>query len=438
MAVLPWRIDLDHHQRVVTIGDVHGDMGTFIGTLARAGLVDVPKATMRAALKCHLPAVTTNKDSTLSRWKRPLTPHQASSITWSGGKAAVLFLGDVLDNRRGSHQDIMGVCATAGTQTQILELLYELQSQAAAQQGRVVFILGNHDVANATPGPSTYCDNYAPQYMIPSSRSRGEPATENASEAGYYSTCTKGKSGFSDEHVRHIRWHMHRLHAVAVARVETNSAGSFLVMHGGLTRESLHFFCAKGMVKKYRLVPEEKEHQRNLKRMNALFFDALELRGAARGWDRSLSRRRSRPRHNRSDAMGIVYGHARLMPTMCRPDATDPSCARAMKSLFGTSRVVKAHDTQTTHDRQPDAHCRNTYGLRSASGRGTDLAPFEDADLCKIDVAASRCFSPEETLRTCTETSCAGTARYAFMEVFVYNGLLQRRIHQGVYEFKFD
>ena len=423
MAV-PWRIDLDHHQRVVTIGDVHGDMGTFIGTLARAGLVDVPKATMRAALKCHRPAAA-DKDRSL-RWKRPLTPQQASSITWSGGKAAVLFLGDVLDNRRGSHQDIMGVCATAGTQTQILELLYELQSQAAAQRGRVVFILGNHDVANATPGPSTYCDNYAPQYMIKSSStaSRGEHTTENESEAGYYSTCTKEKGGFSEEHVRHIRWHMHRLHAVAVARVETNSGGSFLVMHGGLTRESLHFFCSKDMVEKYRLVP--KEHQRNLKRINALFFDALEL-----------SRRRSRPRHNRSDAMGIVYGHARLMPTMCRPNATDPSCARAMKSLFGTSRVVKAHDTQTTHDRQPDAHCRNTHGLRNDSGSRADLVRFEDADLCKIDVAASRCFSPEATLLTCTGTSCTGTARYAFMEVFVDNdkGLLQRRIHQGVYEF---
>ena len=422
MAV-PWRIDLDQHQRVVTIGDVHGDMGTFIGTLARAGLVDVPKATMRAALKCHRPAAA-DKDRSL-RWKRPLTPQQASSITWSGGKAAVLFLGDVLDNRRGSHQDIMGVCATAGTQTQILELLYELQSQAAAQRGRVVFILGNHDVANATPGPSTYCDNYAPQYMIKSSStaSRGEHTTENESEAGYYSTCTKEKGGFSDDHVRHIRWHMHRLHAVAVARVETNSGGSFLVMHGGLTRESLHFFCSKDMFEKYRLVP--KEHQRNLKRLNALFFDALDLS------------RRLRPRHNRSDARKIVYGHARLMPTMCRPDATDPSCARAMKSLFGTSRVVKAHDTQTTRDRQPDAHCRNKHGLRSASGSGANFAPFEDADLCKIDVAASRCFSAEETLMTCNETSCSGTARYAFMEVFVDNdkGLLQRRIHQGVYKF---
>ena len=272
MAV-PWRVDLDHHQRVVTIGDVHGDMGTFIGTLARAGLVHVPKATMRAALKCHRSAAA-DKDRSL-RWKRPLTPQQASSITWSGGKAAVLFLGDILDNRRGSHQDVMGVCATAGTQTQILELLYQLQSQAAAQQGRVVFILGNHDVANATPGPSSYCDNYAPQYMIKSSRGRGEHTTDNAPESMFYSTCTKEKGGFSDDHVRHIRWHMHRLHAVAVALVETNAGGSFLVMHGGLTRESLHFFCSNDTVENYRLVP--KEHKRNLKRLNALFFDALEL-----------------------------------------------------------------------------------------------------------------------------------------------------------------
>jgi len=84
-------------ERIVAIGDLHGDCAAFQRVLRLAGLYD-----------------------------------QGS---WCGGSAVLVQIGDVLD--RGDEE------------IECLALLRSLKREAAAQGGRVITLLGNHEVLNA-------------------------------------------------------------------------------------------------------------------------------------------------------------------------------------------------------------------------------------------------------------------------------------------------
>jgi hypothetical protein len=84
-------------QRVVAIGDIHGDLDAFIGILQRAQLVDPIKR-------------------------------------WSGGHATLVQTGDFLDR---------GPKARG-----VMDLLMSLQKDASRQGGRVIVLMGNHEAMN--------------------------------------------------------------------------------------------------------------------------------------------------------------------------------------------------------------------------------------------------------------------------------------------------
>ena len=82
-------------ERIVAIGDVHGSFSPFTGILQQVGLID------------------TNRQ-------------------WIGGSAILVQAGDV---------------TSRGTQTrQCLDLLMQLEAQAGKQNGKVIPLLGNHEV----------------------------------------------------------------------------------------------------------------------------------------------------------------------------------------------------------------------------------------------------------------------------------------------------
>jgi hypothetical protein len=84
-------------QRVVAIGDIHGDLDAFVGILQRARLIDPVKR-------------------------------------WSGGQSILVQTGDFLDrgpNARG-----------------VMDLLMSLQKDAQRRGGRVVVLMGNHEAMN--------------------------------------------------------------------------------------------------------------------------------------------------------------------------------------------------------------------------------------------------------------------------------------------------
>ena len=84
--------------RLVAIGDIHGDFDAFIGLLARVGLIDAERR-------------------------------------WAGGDTTLVQTGDYMD--RGPKV------------REVLDYLIALEPQASAGGGRAVVLMGNHEAANA-------------------------------------------------------------------------------------------------------------------------------------------------------------------------------------------------------------------------------------------------------------------------------------------------
>lgn len=84
-------------ERIVAVGDVHGDLGRFSAILQTAGLID-------------------------------------SSRQWTGGRATFVQLGDLLDRGAKSRE--------------LMDFLMTLQTEAPKHGGTVLLGLGNHEVMN--------------------------------------------------------------------------------------------------------------------------------------------------------------------------------------------------------------------------------------------------------------------------------------------------
>ncbi|HYN43474.1 MAG TPA: metallophosphoesterase [Thermoanaerobaculia bacterium] len=86
-------------QRLVAVGDIHGEYDGFVSILQRAGLID-------------------------------------AKLRWTGGRATFVQVGDYLD--RGPHV------------RKVKDLLMDLERGAAKKRGKTVVLLGNHEVMNLT------------------------------------------------------------------------------------------------------------------------------------------------------------------------------------------------------------------------------------------------------------------------------------------------
>src|SRR3989442_13695252 len=84
-------------QRVVAVGDIHGDLDAFVGILQKARLID-------------------------------------PSRRWSGGNTIFVQTGDMLDRGPQSRA--------------VMDLLMSLQRDAARQSGRGIVLMGNHEARN--------------------------------------------------------------------------------------------------------------------------------------------------------------------------------------------------------------------------------------------------------------------------------------------------
>jgi len=296
-------------------------------------------------------------------------------IVWTGGRNALLLLGDVLDNRRGGDDDPYGVCGFAGTQTQMMELLQKLRLMARDAGGKLVWLLGNHDCANAMGGSQSFCERYAPQWHTRPSR----PGVK----VSIYATCNA--HGFSAEHVKHVKAALLEMRSVAVMNIHSPSTNkSVIALHGGITKASMQFLMSQRNMGKYTLRKRDSPDT-NITRLNRLFHDA----------------------HSGDvDAAEIVNNHSDQMPTWCRPKSIEDP--KTFEALFGTTRMIKAHDVQERGANCGQGHTRTTSGV----------AAMADNELCRVDAGMSRCFSKYVARR-----------KIAFVELWVTDLDIMRRVH---------
>ena len=113
--------------RIVAIGDVHGDFDAFTAILQQAGLID-------------------------------------AKLRWSGKNATLVQTGDFLD--RGEK------CRA------VMDLLMALEKQAPRQGGRVVVLLGNHEMMNLM-GDLRYADRMYPTFADKNSEKRRKTAYQS-------------------------------------------------------------------------------------------------------------------------------------------------------------------------------------------------------------------------------------------------------------------
>lgn len=124
-------------QRIVAIGDIHGEFDGFAGLLQRTHLVD-PK----------------NR--------------------WSGGNATLVQLGDFLDR---------GPKARA-----VMDLLMSLQKDAPRQGGRVIVLMGNHEAMNLY-GDLRYVTPKDYESFANDGNQKSRPAADAGQPAGFLERC---------------------------------------------------------------------------------------------------------------------------------------------------------------------------------------------------------------------------------------------------------
>ena len=151
-------IDCDLHERVVCIGDVHGDLMVLCRVLVRARVMSCSSAFMAAASACH------RGDGRASIASPPVIV-TSETCRWVGGSACVVLLGDAIDNQRGDEP--LGRCGLPATQQTLLQILEELHAQASRQSGRVAFVLGNHECLNIVDrNQGAYCTHNMPSRFV--------------------------------------------------------------------------------------------------------------------------------------------------------------------------------------------------------------------------------------------------------------------------------
>lgn len=311
-------LEIRAHERVVWVGDVHGDLFSLLSVLEHARLVRVPRDVHADATACYVGDTHTRV--------APIDHAQLLQIEWSGKSAAVVLLGDLLDNRRGREQDRTGVCGLIGTQQVLLDIVVHLARQARARGGRVVWVLGNHCCQNAVAGATRFCDDYAPVYYR---GPHGEPRH----------VCKLAEGGGLEFDVAWreiVRGAMRAVGALAVLVATCDGEPWAVAVHGFVDPrlEKAFGLCrARG--------PADALTNAHLvnQAYNAMIYD-----GAS------------------PEAAHVHAQSPDVLPTWCRARTGD-GCAAA-RDLFGVDLLFKAHDVQH------HAHCaRGVCFLDVAMGR---------------------------------------------------------------------
>jgi len=187
-------------KRLVAMGDVHGDLRVTLIALKLAEVIP--------------------QDS---------DPSYLDSIHWCGGSTWLIQLGDQIDRCRPDElkknciKDFSDVFEDEGNNMKIIKLFIRLDDEARKEGGRVLGLLGNHEVMNVDKDFRYVSPKEFLEFVPPKDRSR--KYTEDGYPLGYYHRTKAFQRGGS----------IAKMYSTRKKSIIT--IGGFIFIHGGLSRD---------------------------------------------------------------------------------------------------------------------------------------------------------------------------------------------------------
>ena len=195
-------------KRLIAIGDLHGDLRVTLIALKLAGVI--------------------SKD---------IFPYNVQNIQWTGGSTWIVQLGDQIDRCRPDNwvknciEDLSDVVEDEGNNMMIIQIFQKLDAQAKKVGGRVLGMIGNHELMNIDRDFRYVSPQEFLEFVPPNERHKKK--TDDGYPYGYYHRLKVFERGGN------IAKHY------ALQKKSITIVGKNLFIHGGLshdlaTKYSLH------------------------------------------------------------------------------------------------------------------------------------------------------------------------------------------------------